>query len=87
MSLNIVINMVVGAIPIIGDLFSIWFKSNLQNAQLLYRHCQRTALTPNLSDWMYVVSIVIGMLLLLGITGAVLFWLASSLLGLLGISE
>ena len=42
MSFNIFINMVVGAIPIIGDLFSIWFKSNLQNAQLLHRHCQTT---------------------------------------------
>ena len=86
MSLNIAINMIVGAIPIIGDLFSIWFKSNLQNAQLLYRHCQRTAPTPNLSDWLYVVSIVLGMLLLLGITIAGLVWLVSSILGLLGMS-
>ena len=84
MSLNIAINMVVGAIPVIGDLFSIWFKSNLQNAQLLYRHCQRTAPTPNLNDWLYVVSIVLGMLLLLGITIAGLFWLVSSLLHLFG---
>jgi len=87
MSLNIVINMMIGAIPGIGDLFSIWFKSNLQNAQLLHRHCQRTAPTPNLSDWVYVGSIVIGILLLLVVTGAFLFWLGSSFLGLFGLTE
>jgi len=87
MSLNIAINMAIGAIPGIGDLFSIWFKSNVQNAQLLHRHCQRTASTPNLSDWVYVGSIIIGLLLLLGITGALLFWLASSLLLIFGLTE
>lgn len=83
MSLNIVINMMIGAIPGIGDLFSIWFKSNVRNAQLLHRHCQRTAPTPNLSDWAYVGSIVIGMLLLLLGTSAFLFWVGSSLLRLI----
>ena len=87
MSLNIVINMVVGAIPIIGDLFSIWFKSNLQNAQLLHRHCQTTVPVTTLIDWAYVGIIVIGMVLLLGTTFAFLFWLGSSLLGLFGLTE
>jgi len=86
MSLNIAINMMIGAIPGIGDLFSIWFKSNVQNAQLLHRHCQRTTSTPNLSDWVYVASIVTGLLLLLGITGAFLFWIGSSLIGALGLN-
>ena len=87
MSLNIVINMVLGAIPVIGDLFSIWFKSNLQNAQLLHRHCQTTDPVTTLIDWVYVSSIVIGMLLLLVTTCAFLFWLGSSLLRLLGLTE
>jgi len=87
MSLNIGINMIIGAIPGLGDLFSIWFKSNVQNAQLLHRHCQRTVSTPNLSDWVYVGSIVIGLLLLLGATGVFLFWFASWLLGIFGLTE
>ena len=32
---NMVINAVVGAIPGIGDLFSIWFKSNSRNYQMM----------------------------------------------------
>ena len=37
MSLNLLINGVVGAIPIAGDLFSIWFRSHARNAELLRR--------------------------------------------------
>ncbi len=87
MSLNIFINMLVGAIPGIGDLFSIWFKSNLENAQLLHRHCQTTAPVPTLIDWVYVGSIVIGMFFLLVTACAFIFWLGSSLIRLLGLTE
>ncbi len=87
MSFNIVINMVVGAIPIIGDLFSIWFKSNLQNSQLLYRHSQTTTQVTTVIDWMYVSIIVIAMILLLGVTLSFAYWVGSSLLALLGLTE
>jgi hypothetical protein len=87
MSLNIVINMVLGAIPVIGDLFSIWFKSNLQNAQLLHRHCQTTAPVTTLIDWIYVSGIVIGMILFLSLAFGFIFWLGSSLLALIGLTE
>lgn len=87
MSLNIVMNMVGGAIPVIGDLFSIWFRSNLQNATLLHRHCQTTAPVTTLGDWLYVSGLVLGILLLLGLTFGLIFWLGSSLLALIGQAE
>ncbi len=87
MSLNIVINMAVGAIPIIGDLFSIWFKSNLQNAQLLHRHSQTTTPVTTVIDWMYVSIIVIAMIVLLVSTFSFVYWVGSSLLALLGLTE
>lgn len=37
MSLNLLISGVVGAIPITGDLFSIWFRSHATNVELLRR--------------------------------------------------
>ena len=37
MRLNLLINGAVGAIPIAGDLFSIWFRSHARNAKLLRR--------------------------------------------------
>ena len=87
MSINILINMVVGAIPIIGDLFSIWFKSNLQNAQLLHRHCQTTAPVTTLIDWIYVSGIIIGLILLTSLAFVLIFWLASSIFALMGFTE
>jgi len=69
MSLNLLINGMVGAIPIAGDLFSIWFRSNSRNAELLrraaaqpYRETQQTRL--------YMAGIIGGtvVLLLLAIT-------------------
>ena len=38
MSLNILINEAIGIIPIVGDAFSFWFKSNARNYELLRRH-------------------------------------------------
>ena len=35
MSLNLLINGMVGAVPIVGDLFSVWFRSHTRNAALL----------------------------------------------------
>jgi hypothetical protein len=87
MSLNIAINMVVGAVPVFGDLFSIWFKSNLQNAQLLHRHCQTRIPVTTLIDWLYVSVLIIGIILLLGLTLGFLFWLGTSFLTLIGQTE
>ncbi|HSA84789.1 MAG TPA: DUF4112 domain-containing protein, partial [Nitrospira sp.] len=35
MSLNLLINGTFGAVPIVGDLFSVWFRSHAKNAVLL----------------------------------------------------
>lgn len=37
---NVVIDMVVGAIPLLGDLFDVGFKANRRNVELLKRHLQ-----------------------------------------------
>ena len=37
MALNILANAAVGSIPVVGDLFSVWFKSNRRNHELLQK--------------------------------------------------
>lgn len=37
MGANVIINQIVGSIPVVGDAFSIWFKSNSRNLVLLNR--------------------------------------------------
>jgi hypothetical protein len=41
MALNILANAAVGSIPVVGDLFSVWFKSNRRNHELLQEALSR----------------------------------------------
>jgi len=80
MSLNLLINGVVGAVPILGDLFSVWFRSNSRNADLLRQAATQSAGRTH-ADWTYVVGIIGGtVVLLLGLVAFVL-WMAISLWG------
>ncbi len=79
MSLNICLNLVLGAIPVIGDVFSVWFKSNTRNAKLLDRYCQSKRYRAELTDWLYVGTIIGGIILtMIGILYSV-WWLFSFL--------
>ena len=79
MSLNLLINGVVGAIPIAGDLFSIWFRSNSRNAELLrraaaqpYRETQQARL--------YIAGIIGGTVVLLLLAIAAVLWVVVTIL-------
>lgn len=79
MSLNILLNGVVGTIPVAGDFFSIWFRSNARNAELLRRHSASPRRASTVSDWMFVAGIILGTLaILLGAIVAIL-WLTARL--------
>lgn len=74
MSLNLLINGTVGAIPIVGDLFSIWFRSHAKNAELLrraatqpYRETQQARL--------YVAGIIGGTVVLLLLAITAVLWI------------
>ena len=58
MVLNAAIDMLVGFIPILGDLVDIGFKANLRNLALLERHA-RPGVTPSRSDYIFVIVCVI----------------------------
>ena len=78
MSLNILINEAVGIIPIVGDAFSFWFKSNARNYELLRQYAS-TPRRSSRSDWIFV-ALVLGTLgVLLVVSLAVSFWLIYSL--------
>ena len=78
MSLNLLINGTIGAIPILGDLFSIWFRSHARNAELLrraatqpYRETQQARI--------YVACIIAGTVVLLLLAIAAIFWIVVKL--------
>ncbi len=78
MSANLMINGAIGAIPVLGDFFSVWFKSNARNAQLLRRHSSSAGQSSTAGDWIFVIGMIAATLAvtLAAIAGVV--WLVSS---------
>jgi hypothetical protein len=83
MSLNILINEVVGIIPIAGDAFSFWFKSNARNYDLLRRHTAAPRRSTK-SDWIFVALVIGALIVILLVSLAVSFWLLYAIARLLG---
>jgi hypothetical protein len=83
MSINILINEAVGIIPIAGDAFSFWFKSNARNYELLKKF-SATPRRSTASDWAFVTFVLAALLVILAVSLAFSFWLLYGLAKLLG---
>ena len=74
MGLNVATNALIGAIPVFGDIFSIWFRSNAKNADLLERYAGSETRRAGLEDWLFVVAIISAVVLFgLGIILAIVW--------------
>src|SRR6187200_2344107 len=74
MTLNIVIDLLVGALPIVGDVFDVYWKANQKNVELLRRHFKANPTTERSikrSDSLFVVGMIalIGVILFASVTG------------------
>jgi hypothetical protein len=74
MSLNLLINGTIGAIPILGDLFSIWFRSHARNAELLRRAAAQPSRETQQAR-LYVAGIIGGTIVLLLLAIAAVLWI------------
>lgn len=80
---NVAFDTIVGAVPLLGDLFDAGWKANTRNVALLERYLERPADTRAASRGL--VALVLGGLALLGVAGAVFAVLVvRALLQLLG---
>lgn len=76
---NVLINTGVGAIPVLGDAFSAWFKSNRLNYELFERHAGKPGASKK-TDWLFVGLLLTGLLLVvlffvfLSATAVVALW-------------
>ena len=86
MGMNIAIDLVLGSVPLVGDLFDVAWKANTRNVDLLRRtfesplYRQRQA---TWGDWLFVVGGIAGLLVALTttvfVTWTALRWLVSAL--------
>jgi Domain of unknown function (DUF4112) len=79
MGLNIAVNALIGAIPVLGDIFSIWFRSNLKNVQLLERYAGGPRRTSTAADWAFVIALIAALMMVVFAILAGLVWLVSRL--------
>jgi hypothetical protein len=69
---NVFLNTVIGSIPIFGDVFSVFYRSNVKNYALLQRHGLRIR-PATAFDWLFVIVLV---LVLLGLLAGLIAGLA-----------
>jgi len=76
---NILINAAGGAIPVAGDIFSVWFKSNRKNYELFQNNSSGRK-TSHRTDWLFVAGLiavlvaVVGFFIFLSFTLLVALW-------------
>jgi hypothetical protein len=85
MGLNIAIDWIVGAIPLVGDLFDVAWKSNTKNVELIRRHVGQgdSSSKARLADWLLVGGMIVGLLAILAVSlfvaWTILSWLVAQL--------
>jgi hypothetical protein len=68
MGLNIAVDYLLGSLPVVGDLFDAWWKSNQMNVELLKRRATvsaEDARSGRLSDWLFLLLIMLLLVALL----------------------
>lgn len=87
MGLNLAIDYAVGSLPLVGDFFDAWWKSNRRNLDLLKQRATvsaEDARAGRASDWLFVGGIVVGLIVLAIASASVSFYLLYKLFELLG---
>jgi hypothetical protein len=80
MTTNIAVDALVGAVPVLGDLFDVGFKANTRNLRLLESHFAMPAKTRRASR-LAVAAMVVAALLAIGAAAAGVVWIIRELLG------
>jgi hypothetical protein len=79
MAVNILVNELIGIVPIVGDAFSFWFKSNARNHELVKQHIagRRKA---GAGDWIFVVGVLVLLVVVVSAGILVSFFLLQQLI-------
>src|SRR5205085_10017607 len=60
---NILVNEVIGIIPVVSDAFSFWFKANARNYEIIKNHRLGTT-APCRSDWLFVIGVLVALIVI-----------------------
>jgi len=66
MAANVVINAAIDSVPLLGDIASIFYRSNARNYELLQKHAgPRRASTKG--DWIFILALLAGVIVVIGL--------------------
>lgn len=86
MAANIALDYLCGAVPLVGDVFDVYWKANQRNVALLRRHVEATPAERRRAqsgDWWFVAGLVILLVATLVGCVAIAWWIAATLWHLL----
>jgi len=78
MVLNVAIDVVLGVIPVFGDVADVFWKSNAKNFALLERHAAQVE-TATTGDWLFVTGIMAAVVVIAAVPLVVMYWLVHAL--------
>jgi hypothetical protein len=87
MATNILLDTLIGAIPIVGDLFDAFWKSNQRNVELLRRHANAAPGAEKYlqrRDRWFVIAVIVGLVVLMIAAGVVAFWILGWIISAIG---
>ncbi|HEY9645154.1 MAG TPA: DUF4112 domain-containing protein [Chroococcidiopsis sp.] len=76
MVFNIVLETVVGTLPVVGDVFDVAWKSNVRNMRLLEKHVQTPQVSQRQNLW-FVIGLLVALVVVFVGSMAIAFWLVS----------
>lgn len=80
MLLNVAIDLIVGAVPLVGDVADVFWKSNTRNVALLERHSAAVQ-PPTAADWLFVIGVVGAVAALATVPWLVMYWIVRVVIG------
>jgi hypothetical protein len=79
MATNVLINAAIDSVPVLGDIASIFFRSNARNYELLQKHAG--LLRPSTKgDWVFLLALLVGVIVIIGLMLVGTFTLLRTLL-------
>lgn len=79
MMLNALLDALIGAVPLLGNVGDVFWRANVANLALLDRHARAGAVPPSTGDYVFVTAVLFGCAMLLMIPIALGLWLAIGL--------
>ncbi len=83
MLLNVMIDVLIGLVPVAGDIADVFWKANAKNMALIERHAAEPQ-RPTPGDWLFVLGILLAIVAVAALPLIVVYWVVRMIGGAIG---